>query len=291
MYGKNKKWYFLVILSIIWGSSFILIKKGLIGLTPFQLGALRILFSGFFIFVFGFYTIKKITREQWKWLIVSGFLGSFFPAFLFAFAETEIDSAVVSILNSLTPLTTILFGFAVFKITSTKRQVTGVIIGFIGTALLIASGAQLNPTQNYFYAALVVLASILYGLNVNIIKRYLQEVNSVAIAFGNFAAIYVPALIILITSGFFKTEVLSDSQVHESILYVLVLSIFGTAMAKIMFNKLVQMATPVFASSVTYLIPIVALFWGLFDGEGFSVLQIVAALIILLGVYLSNRRK
>ena len=128
LYSGNKKWVYLIVLSIIWGSSFILIKKGLIGFTPMQLGALRILISGFFVFLFGFHTLKKITRKQWKWIIVSGFLGTFFPAFFFAFAETEIDSAVASILNSLVPLNTILLGFAIFKIASTKRQIFGVII-------------------------------------------------------------------------------------------------------------------------------------------------------------------
>jgi len=286
----NRKWMFLIILSLIWGSSFILIKKGLIGLSPVQLGALRILFSAIMIFAFGFHTIKKVTKEQWKWLVISGFIGTFFPAFLFAFAVTEIDSAVTSVLNSLTPLNTILFGFAVFKIASTKRQITGVIIGFIGTAMLIASGAQMNPNQNYFYAGLVVLASILYGLNVNIIKRHLQEVKAITIAFGNFAAIFIPALVVLFSTGFFKEEILNDSQVHIALGYVLVLSVFGTAMAKVMFNKLVQMATPVFASSVTYLIPIVALLWGILDGESFGIMQVIAAGIILLGVYFSNRK-
>ena len=154
MYSRNKKWIYLTILSLIWGSSFILIKKGLIGLTPLQLGALRIIVSGIFIFIFGFHTLNNISQKQWKWLIISGFLGTFFPVFLFAFAETEIDSAVASILNSLTPLNTILIGFSIFKIASSKRQIIGVIIGFIGTALLILKGADLNPGQNYLYAGL-----------------------------------------------------------------------------------------------------------------------------------------
>lgn len=132
----------LVILSIIWGSSFILIKKGLIGLSPTQLGALRVIISAFFIFIFGLHTLKKIPKAKWKWLIVSGFLGTFFPVFLFAFAETEIDSSTTSILNSLVPLNTMLLGFAIFKISSSKRQVLGVIIGFSGTALLIMRMAR-----------------------------------------------------------------------------------------------------------------------------------------------------
>jgi len=290
MHFRNKKWLILIVLSIIWGSSFILIKKGLIGLTPLQLGALRIVFSAIFIFIFGFNTLKTIPRDKWKWLIISGFIGTFFPAFLFAFAETEIDSSIASILNSLVPLNTILLGFAVFKITSTKRQIIGVLVGFFGTALLIGSGAQLNPDQNYMYAGLVLISGVLYGANVNIIKRYLQDVKAIGIAFGNFAAIIVPALIVLSFTNFFTSETVQNPIVITSIGYIVILSAFGTALAKVLFNKLVQMATPVFASSVTYLMPVVAVAWGILDGEGFNVWQVFATLLILIGVYLANRR-
>ena len=290
LFSGNKKWVFLIILSLIWGSSFILIKKSLIGFTPLQLGALRILISGFFIFLFGFHTLKNITRRQWKWVIISGFLGTFFPAFFFAFAETEIDSAVASILNSLVPLNTILLGFAIFKIASTQRQIFGVIVGFIGTSILIIDGAQLNPQQNYFYAGLVLVSGVMYGANVNIIKRYLQDVKAITIAVGNFAAIIIPAFIILLFTNFFSKETFELPDFKMALLYVILLSAFGTALAKVMFNKLVQMATPVFASSVTYLMPIIAVAWGLLDGEGFSILQGLATILILIGVYFANRR-
>ena len=291
MFIRNKKWILLFVLALIWGSSFILIKKSLIGLTPFQLGAPRIIISGGFIFMVGFYTLKPLTKTIWKWLAISGFLGTFFPSFLFAFAETEIDSAVASILNSLTPLNTILFGFAVFKIASTKRQILGVIIGFIGTAILIGEGMQLNPQQNYLYAGLVIIASVMYAFNVNIIKRHLQDVKPIAIAAGNFAAIMIPAILVLLFSGFFNAETLSNPNLKMSMVYIVTLSLFGTAMAKVLFNQLVQIATPVFASSVTYLMPVVAVIWGLLDDEGFSLIQALATLLILTGVYLANRRK
>jgi len=290
MYFRDRKWLILVVLSIIWGSSFILIKKGLIGLTPLQLGALRIVFSAIFIFIFGFHTLKTIPKNKWKWLVISGFVGTFFPAFLFAFAETEIDSAIASILNSLVPLNTILLGFAIFNIASTKRQIIGVIVGFFGTALLIGSGAQLNPDQNYMYAGFVLISAVMYGINVNIIKRYLQDVKAISIAFGNFAAIIIPALIVLMFTDFFTNETLQNPIVITSIGYIVILSVFGTALAKVLFNKLVQMATPVFASSVTYLMPVVAVGWGVLDGEGFSVWQVLATILILIGVYLANRR-
>jgi len=205
MHSGNKKWIYLIVLSLIWGSSFLLIKKSLIGLTPFQLGALRVIISGLFIFAVGFNTLKEVAKPQWKWLIISGFLGTFFPAFLFAIAETEIDSGVVSVLNSLVPLNTILLGFAVFKIASTKRQIVGVIIGFVGTSILIGKGAELNPNQNYLYAGFVLLATIMYAFNVNIIKLYLQDVKAITIAAGNFAAIMIPAFVVLLFVDFFST--------------------------------------------------------------------------------------
>lgn len=291
MQNNNTKWFYLIILALIWGSSFILIKKSLLGLTAFQLGALRILFTGTFLLTAGYKTIKTIKKEHWKWIIISGLLGSFFPAFFFAIAETEIDSAIASILNSLVPLNTIILGLAVFKITSTKRQIIGVIIGFIGTALLILKGAELNPHQNYLYAGFVIASTLMYAGNVNIIKRYLQDVKPLTIAAGNFVPLMIPAVIILFFTDFFSDETYNNPDLTMSLVYVGLLSLFGTAIAKVLFNKLVQISTPVFASSVTYLMPIVALVWGSLDGEGFSLLQGLATIIILLGVYLSNKRK
>lgn len=291
MKGINIKWAYLIALSLIWGTSFILIKKSLLGLTPFQLGALRTIVTGVFLLLAGYSSIKTITKSQWKWVALSGFLGSFFPSFFFAIAETEIDSAVASILNSLVPLNTILLGFAVFRIASTRRQILGVIIGFIGTAILILKGAELNPDQNYLFAGYVIASTIMYAANVNIIKRYLQQVKPLTIAAGNYVVITIPAIIVLVFTDFFNSETFENPNFSSSILYVVILSFFGTALAKVLFNKLVQISTPVFASSVTYLMPIVALIWGVLDGEGFSFLQGLATVIILIGVFLSHKRK
>ncbi|MFD1062765.1 DMT family transporter [Winogradskyella litorisediminis] len=288
MKNINIKWLYLVILAVIWGSSFILIKKSLLGLTPYQLGSLRNVFSGIILLSFGYNGLKKIKKQQWKWIGISGFLGSFFPAFLFAIAETEIDSAITSVLNSLVPLNAVLIGAAVFKISSTKRQVIGVIIGFIGTALLILRGAELNPNQNYLFAGFIIVATLMYACNVNIIKRHLQDVKPLTIAAGNYVFITIPALAILIFTDFFSAETFSGEYFNDSIIFILILSVFGTALAKILFNKLVQISTPVFATSVTYLMPVVALIWGLLDGETFTLFQGLATFIILAGVYISN---
>ena len=284
-----RKWTYLISLSIIWGSSFILIKKALIGLSPTQLGSLRIIFSSIIIFAFAWHTLKIITKNEWKWIIISAFLGSFFPAFLFAFAETEIDSSVASVLNSLVPLNTVIIGAIVFKITSSKKQIIGVIVGLIGTYLLIDKGIELNPDQNYLYSGLVILCSFLYGFNVNIIKKYLNEVPPVAIAAGHFSVIFIPAIIIFSLSDF-KFYQIHNPDTIKSIGYVLILSAFGTALAKFLFNKLVQISTAVFASSVTYSLLIVSLFWGILDGELFSFNQLMATALIVLGVLLSSRK-
>ncbi len=291
MPNKSLKWIYLVILSIIWGSSFILIKKGLLGLEPLQLGALRILFSAFFLIIAGWKTLKSINFQQWKWIGISAILGTGLPVFLFAFAETEIDSAVVGILNSSVPLLAFIFGILLFGAQFVRRQFIGVLLGLIGAAALIYIGSQINEEQNYWYASLVIIASSFYALNVNIIKTYLQDVGALAIAAGNFVFLVIPALIILYFSDFFELPVMSDSLIQESIGYIVLLSIFGTAIAKVMFNKLVQISNPVFASSVTYLMPVISVAWGLLDGETFTLLQFLATLVILAGVYIGNTSK
>jgi len=290
MNTEQKKWFYLFLLALTWGSSFILIKKGLLGLSPFQLGSLRTVMSSLFIFTIGFKSLKTIQSHQWKWIIITGFIGTFFPSFLFAFAETEVDSGIVSILNSLVPLNTVLIGLAVFKITSTKTQVFGVILGFVGASMLIFNSMELHPDQNYLYAGFVILATVMYASSVNIIKRYLQDVKPIAIATGNFVAIIIPAILVLSFSNFFTTETFQNDTIYISIGSVAILSLFGTVMAKIIFNSLIQISSPVFASSVAYLMPLVALLWGLLDGEVFGINQGLASSLILLGVYLVNRK-
>ena len=286
---KLNKWFYLIALSLIWGSSFILIKKALVGLEASQLGSLRIIFSSIFIFLIAWKNIFSIKKIEWKWITISAFLGSFFPAFLFAFAEKEIDSSVASIINSIVPLNTLIVGMIIFKIESTKRQIIGVLIGFFGTYLLISSGLKLNPDQNYNYAGLVILCSFLYALNVNIIKKYLQHLSALTITVGHFTAIILPAVLVFLFSDF-EFSSLEKDEVKTSIFYVFILALFGTALAKIIFNKLIKISSPVFASSVTYSMLIVSIFWGIVDGEKFSIYQLIATIIIVFGVILTNKK-
>ena len=286
---KLNKWFYLIALSLIWGSSFILIKKALLGLEASQLGSLRIIFSSIFIFLIAWRNIFTIKKIEWKWITISAFLGSFFPAFLFAFAEKEIDSSVASIINSIVPLNTLILGMIIFKIESTKRQIIGVLVGFFGTYLLISSGLKLNPDQNYNYAGLVILCSFLYALNVNIIKKYLQHLSALTITVGHFTVIIFPAALVFLFSDF-EFSSLEKDEVKTSIFYVFILALFGTALAKIIFNKLIKISSPVFASSVTYSMLIVSIFWGIVDGEKFSIYQLIATLIIVFGVILTNKK-
>lgn len=291
MNNDNIKWVYLIVLSIIWGSSFILIKKALVGLTPMQVGSLRIVIAGIFLFVLGFNRIKKLTKYQWKWVAIAGVLGTFFPAFFFAYAQTEIDSAITSILNATTPIMTLIFGAVIFSIGFTRRQLAGVIIGLLGCLILIWQGSEINPGQDYRYVLFVFMATVGYAMNVNVLKTRLQELSPLGISAGSFFVIMIPAFFILISTGFFSTEVLHDPATLNAAGYIALLAIFGTALALLIFNKLIQISTPVFSTSVTYTIPIVALMWGVIDGEKFTLMQAMAGGVILFGVIMANSKK
>jgi drug/metabolite transporter (DMT)-like permease len=288
MESKQLKWIYLVGLALIWGSSFILIKKGLIGLSALQVGSLRIIFAAVFLLLIGFKSLSKIPKEKWKFIAMTSMFGTFVPAFLFALAQTEIDSSVSSILNSLTPLNTLILGALVFGVGFERRQVWGVFIGLAGSLLLVFNGAMNHPNQNYYYAILIIIASICYAINVNLIKRFLSDLSPLSITTGNFLVLLFPSLIILYFSGF--SEVVHVEKVQHAVVFIMILGVLGTGIANILFFKLIQMSSPVFATSVTYLIPVVAFFWGLLDNEMLTPVQFVGAFIILIGVYLSAKK-
>ncbi len=289
--GKiQQKWFYLIFLALVWGSSFILMKKALIGLTPIQVGALRIIIATIFLLIIGHKSLKKIKKEQWKYVLLSALLATFFPSFMYAYAISGIDSSIASILNSLTPFNTLLIGSLIFGVAFQKNQLIGILVGLVGTCILILKGADLNPNQNYWFALLPILSSIGYACNVNIIKKYLQELDPLAITTGNFILIVIPTLVVLFSTGFFTTLEFTE-DVNQGLFYIGILAIVGTGIAKVMFNKLIHISSPVFSTSVTYLIPIVAVLWGIVDGEQLSVIQLLAGMIILFGVYLVNRKK
>lgn len=288
MQSQQLKWYLLAVLALIWGSSFILIKRGLLGLTPFQLGSLRIIFCALFLLIVGFRSLRNVPQGKWKYLALTALFGTFLPVYLFSVAQTQIHSSISAILNSLTPLSTLIIGAAVFGLQFQRRQLFGVLIGLVGCGLLIFKGAADNPNQNYWYTLFVVAASVCYATNVNLIKKHLSDLSPLSISTGNFAVMLLPAVIVLFLSGFGSVATAPETQ--QAMLYIAVLGIVGTGIANIIFFRLIHMSSPIFASSVTYMIPVVAFGWGLFDGESLAPLQLVGAAIILVGVYFSSRK-
>ena len=289
MENNTTKWYLLAFLGCVWGSSFILMQLGLQGVNSVQLGSLRILFAALFLIIVGFKHIAQIPLYKWKYIALTSLFGTFVPAFLFAIALSKIDGSVSSILNSLTPLNTLLVGLLFFGLEVQRKQIFGVIIGFVGCVFLVISGGGENTTENYYYTILIIIASIFYGINVNLIKKYLSDLKPLTISTGNFIVMFVPALLVLYFTGFF--DIVHQEKVQNSLGFIVVLGIVGTGLSNILFFKLIQLSSPVFASSVTYIIPVVAIFLGyLFMNETLSIIQIIGALIVLVGVYFSSKK-
>jgi len=269
-----RKWGTLVILSLIWGSSYILIKKGLTGLTPIQLGSLRVIVTTIIMAPIGYQKIKHIPRQNMKWVALSAFVGSFFPAYLFAFAETEISSSITAVMVSLTPLFTLLISVFVFGEELLKKQVFGVLIGFTGIIVLI-NNELFSSSFNILYIMFIVLAAFCYAVNANVLKYKLSNIPALGIVFMSFLFMFIPAFIILCFSDFPFSDFTSDPLIIESIIYIVILAVFGTAIAKVLYIKLLAISTPVFSVSTTYLMPVVAIFWGLLDGEEFKLTQFI----------------
>jgi len=283
-------WSLLIILSIIWGSSFILMKKGLIAFDPGEIAALRIFSASLFLFPIAIRNLREIkTRKQWIFLFASGFFGSLIPAFLFPLAQTRIDSSLSGVLNALTPFFTILIGAVLVGARFNNRIKLGIFVGFLGSILLVTAGTGYDLTQINYYALLIVLATILYGFNVNILKYYLGDIRPVHITSFSMMLIGPFSLVYLL----FYADVLQTlrSDIHNLIPfgYIVFLGVIGTAISLILFNKLVKITNIVFSSSVTYLIPVVAVILGLIDNEVLLTQHYIGMIFIIIGVLLANK--
>ena len=259
-------------------------------MTPIQVGGLRIVFASLFLFLFGFKSLKIISAKDWKWITVVGLLSSFFPPFLFALAQTEIDSGVTSIFNSVVPLLTTVVGITLFGVLITKRQILGVFIGLLGTLALILAGMEFNPNQNYWYAIFILLSALGYAFNINITKKHLTHLTPLAITTASFSVAFIPALLLVFSSGFFGAFE-NNPEMQTALWYLIALAVLGTSIANIFFNRLIYISSPVFAASVTYIVPLVAIFWAVWDGETINLYQLGGGAIILFGVWLVNKKK
>jgi len=289
MNDYNKKWFYLAILSLIWGSSFILIKKGLVGLNSVQLASLRMIFAASVIYVYSYNSIKKIPKKSWKWIVITAYLGTFFPVYLISYGQTEIESGLASIITTVTPINTLIIGIIFFSLTFSIKQLLGLFIGLVGAVLLLYEASETNLNSNIYFSFFIYLTTVGYAASVNLIKKYLTNIPPEAVTAGIFLSISPPAIIVLYFSDFTDLN-FQDPLILKSIFFVLVLGVFGSAIAQTLFNKFVKISSPIFASAVTYTMPVVAIFWALIDGEILSIMQFFATAIILIGVYLVNKR-
>ena len=275
-----------MLLSVIWGSSFLLMKLGLERLSAYEVAAIRIVSSGLVLLPVAIKCFRLIPGKKLFYTFMSGVLGSLIPAFLFCKAEEGLDSALAGTLNALTPIFVIIIGAVFFKAQTSFHKVLGIIIAFSGSILLLLSQG-IHGSQNYFYIAYIIIATICYGINVNMVSKSLTGIGSLQIAAVALTTVAIPALLVLIGVSFFNHS-FNDTKLLAAIGYSSLLGIAGTAIASILFYQLMKSAGPVFASMVTYGIPLIAIMWGVVYGESVGWKQIVCLAIILTGVFVAN---
>ncbi|PWN65748.1 DMT family transporter [Chryseobacterium viscerum] len=283
MNADKEKWILLVILSIIWGSSFILIKKSLEHFNPFQVGSLRVLIAGIILLPIAISNYKLFPKKHLKWLILAAFTGNFIPMFLFPIAETEISSSIAGIINSMMPIFVIIVGALVWKFETTKKQIIGILISFTGVCILAFGGGDSGEFK-MIPILLLLLATLCYALSTTTVKSKLMEVSSTVLSAFVFSFVLLfPSVIALTSTGFFSEFSFSRDNLL-GLMFVGLLSIFGTGLAMMMNYRLLKVSSPLFASTVTLVMPIVAIIWGILDDEKMTSLQFAGAGIIIAGL-------
>jgi len=289
----NKKlisWLIFIFLCIIWGSSFKLMKDSN-AITPYQIAALRIFSAGLIFLPFGLFHFSKIPRQKTGTVLLSAVFGNLLPAFLFAIALTKIDGSLAGILNSLTPICVVIISILFFKTKIKKQKIIGVITGFLGLVILtiypVLTGDKNINLNNAGFSLLILLATFLYGINVNMVGHYLRGINPIYIATVSLSFMTIPTAIVLWQQGFHELN-FKDTAIQMAVLSSAGLGIVGSAFATALFYILVHRSGGLFASLVTYGIPFVALGWGIIDGEKITLIEIACLGLILLGVYLAN---
>ncbi len=283
-----KNYIILILLAVIWGSSFILMKRGLVAYDYMQVATLRLFIAFLSLTPFILKAIKVVQRKHILSIVAMAIFGNGMPAFLFTKAQKELDSSVIGILNSLVPLFTLLLGVYFFKTKPTKTNIVGIIIGLCGALILIYStmgeGIEIN---NYVF--LVISATVMYAVSINVIKKYLYDLDALSITASAFLLIGPLSAIYIFNTDFLEIATTTNQGVI-ALGYIALLAVVCTSAAVVIFNKLISLSTAIFASSVTYLIPVVAIFWGVFDGEEVALIHLLSVVIILSGVYLVNKK-
>ena len=290
---KNKNliaWLLLIVLAIIWGSSPILIKKALIKLDPFEIGALRLTLASFVLFPFLAKNLKEIRSKDYFILFVSGVVGNVLPYFLYPIAQTKIDSATSGVLTSLTPFFALIVGVVFYKLKATKNNIIGLIIGFLGTSLLILFSGKAGGFTVDLFGLFVVAATLLYGINLNLVKYHLNHLRPITITSFSIVSILPITIYILLYSTPFLSHVSDFKNYSLEFGYVFILGVLGTSIATIVFYNLIKIKDTVFASMVTYLMPVVAIIFGVIDGEIINAVQLFGMILIMAGVFINSKK-
>jgi drug/metabolite transporter (DMT)-like permease len=281
------KWLLFISLSVIWGSSFILMKKSSEHLNGLQIGSIRIFAAGVAFLPFAVFHVAKIPMKKIGIVIVTGLLGNLFPALLFASAiKGNGESSLASILNSLTPLFVIVISVLFFKAKVPRKKMAGVLVGFAGLVILGLSKGPLSTNDNGLL--LILIATVFYGINVNLVSQYLKEIDGFKIASVSLMIMAIPAALIMWQQNVFSIA-RYNTEARWSIATACLLGVAGSSIATALYYILIQKAGGLFASLVTYAIPIVAIIWGLLANEQITAMQVGCLAIILGGVYLANR--
>jgi drug/metabolite transporter (DMT)-like permease len=288
--NKNIAWLMFVLLALVWGSSFILMKRGLLAFTPVQVGLIRVVFASFFTAIIGIRTFKYFRRQDLFPLFIVGWLGNGIPYILFPLAVSRIDSSIVGIANSLVPLFTLIVGLIWFQFKPKLFQIAGITVGFIGAFFLVKPTHGIVLDENSTYIFFAILATIFYAISINTIKSKLQHLNSLAITNLSLVTVSPFMLAVLLFTDFIPI-VEHHRYAISSLGYLAILGIIGSSLAIIAFNYLIKLSGALFSSSVTYAIPIVAILWGWIDGEIIGIRHITGVVCILIGIYLVNFRK
>lgn len=284
------QWILLFLLMIIWGSSFIFMKRTLEHYSPVELGTLRMVFASASMLPFAIKGFRKIKARQWLYLTLFALLGNLIPAYLFGIAQTHIDSSLAGILNALTPLFTLIVGLILFNLKVRFINVVGLLMGLIGAVAIIYDKGSGDMTVQFGYAGLIILATMFYATNINLVKYKLTDLRPIEISIYGFSLMFIP-LTIFLFAGTSITDTIQQPGAAIALVYPAFLGIICSASAIVLFNTLIKMTSTIFASSVTYLIPIVAMIFGFYDGEKFTPLSLVWVAIIIVGVILVNKRK
>jgi drug/metabolite transporter (DMT)-like permease len=277
-------------LSLIWGTSFFLIKKGLIIFPPDQVASLRMGLSGLIFLPFMILQFRKFNWKKVHLIVFVGLVSSTVPAFLFANAQIHISSSMAGILNSLTPLFTLFLGILFFRSPFAWLRMAGVLMGLTGAYLLLTRGQILVPEGEVRWGFLIVLATIMYGTGTNIVGTHLKDIPSFQISIYSFGLTGFPLIIYLIGFTNFTDILTTQAGAWQAVGYIFFLSLVSTVLASVIFFELIQQTSPLFGSMVAYLMPMVAMMWGFLDGEEMGWWNFAGMFFILSGVYLSRSR-